>query len=476
MDKYKQMKNNSLDTICAISTAAGSGAIAVIRLSGNDARKITEKIFYPASKSKKIFEQPANTIHFGTIRYNEKDIDEVLVSLFKSPNSYTGEDTIEISCHGSPFIQQKIIEILIDNGCRLALPGEFTQRAFLNGKMDLSQAEAVADLISSQSEIAQKIALQQMRGGFSSELANLRERLLWFISLIELELDFSEENVEFANRNELNKLVDEIITHLSNLTNSFSLGNAIKNGVPVVIAGLTNTGKSTLLNCLLNEERAIVSEIHGTTRDAIEDVVNIDGIMFRFIDTAGIRKAHDKIENLGIQITYNKIKEAAIVIFLLDISETTTKNVEILDNMLNTIDLEKQKLIVALNKIDITNKSEVSDYLLKLQSSGFQNDIIPISAKKNLNIDKLISGLLYTVNIQKLDNSQTIITNSRHYEALSKALDSMKQVKKGLITEISGDFLAQDIREALFYIGSITGNINNDEVLGTIFRNFCIGK
>jgi len=464
------------NTICAISTAAGTGAIAVIRMSGIEAFNIVNKIFSPASKEIKISEQATNTICFGIVRDGERIIDEALISIFRAPHSYTGENVVEISCHGSAYIQQQIIQLLISNGCRLALPGEFTQRAFLNGKMDLNSAEAVADLISSQTEAARRVALQQMRGGFSSELANLRERLLWFISLIELELDFSEEDVEFANRNELNKLVDEIITHVTKLIDSFSLGNAIKNGIPVAITGQTNTGKSTLLNRLLKEERAIVSEIHGTTRDAIEDVVNIHGIAFRFIDTAGIRNSTDKIENLGIKITFDKITKASIILFLIDITDEDSNITDSIDNILKIIDLEHQRLIIAINKTDLVDVAEISNRFSKLHLPVSQKDIIFISAKYNKNIDELISALLESVNIQALDNNETIVTNIRHYEALTKALDCLKNVKNGLISEISGDFLAQDIREALHFIGSITGNISSDEVLGNIFKNFCIGK
>ena len=464
------------DTICAISTAAGIGAIAVVRVSGADAVGIVDKIFLSASKGKKISEQDTNSICYGIVKNSENIIDEALVSVFRAPHSYTGEDVIEISCHGSTYIQQQIIQLLISNGCRLALPGEFTQRAFLNGKMDLNSAEAVADLIASQTESARRVALQQMRGGFSSELANLRERLLWFISLIELELDFSEEDVEFANRNELNNLVDEIIIHITKLVDSFSLGNAIKNGIPVAIVGHTNSGKSTLLNNLLKEERAIISEIHGTTRDAIEDVVNIHGIAFRFIDTAGIRTSDDIIENLGIKITYDKIKKASIILMLVDINDEDKKITEEINNMLNIIDLKLQRLIVVINKIDLATNIDIFERFSKLQLSVSQKDMIFISAKYNENVDNLISALLDSVNLQALDNNETIITNVRHYEALAKTLNCLKQVKEGLIAEISGDLLAQDIREVLHHVGSITGNIGNDEVLGTIFRNFCIGK
>lgn len=475
MQKEKEtMIDNS--TICAISTPHGSGGIAVIRLSGQQAIPIADTIFRQPGKEKKLGSQPGNTLHVGTIADGEEPVDEVVAALFRAPRSFTGEDVVEISCHGSTYIQQRILQLLIKNGCRLARPGEFTQRAFMNGKMDLSQAEAVADLIASQSEASRRVALQQMRGGFSSELADLRKRLLWFISLIELELDFSEEDVEFANRNELSRLVKEIIAHISKLVDSFSLGNAIKNGIPVAIAGHTNVGKSTLLNRLLNEERAIVSDIHGTTRDAIEDVVNIQGITFRFIDTAGIRNTKDKIENLGIQITYNKIKQASVALLIVDANDSDNKIEEATGDILRIINREQQHLIIAVNKIDLVDTNKLSEHFAKLQLPVAEKDIIFISAKQNEHLDKLISTLLDTINLKALDNNETIVTNARHYEALSNALESLKRVEKGLANGISGDFLAQDIREALHFIGSITGDITTDEVLGTIFKNFCIGK
>lgn len=466
------------ETICAISTAPGMGAIAVVRVAGEKAFSICEKIFRPARKGKKLHEQPANSIHFGTIYDGEKDLDEVLISIFKAPHSFTGEDVVEIACHGAPYIQQQLLQLLIKNGAKLAQPGEFTQRAFLNGKMDLSQAEAVADLIASESEAARRIALQQMRGGFSDELMKLRERMLWFISLIELELDFSEEDVEFANRDELTQLVDELKAHLTRLVNSFSLGNAIKNGLPVAIVGHTNAGKSTLLNALLNEERAIVSDIHGTTRDAIEDTINIGGVTFRFIDTAGIRTTADKIESMGIQLTYNKITQAAIVMLLVDINDSTDKIKEAINDVQSKMDAEKQQLIVVVNKIDLTEIKNVAD---QFNASNFpelfeNSSIVALSAKKRINLDDLTTQLLKTINLSAINNDEVIVTNARHHEALTHALKGIVRVKEGLENEISGDFLAQDIREVLHYLGSITGQISTDEVLGNIFKNFCIGK
>lgn len=466
------------ETICAISTAPGVGAIAVVRVAGEKAFSICEKIFRPARKNKKLHEQPGNSIHFGTIHDGENDLDEVLISIFKAPHSFTGEDVVEIACHGAPYIQQQLLQLLVKNGAQLAKPGEFTQRAFLNGKMDLSQAEAVADLIASESEAARRIALQQMRGGFSDELMKLRERMLWFISLIELELDFSEEDVEFANRDELTQLVDELKAHLTKLVNSFSLGNAIKNGLPVAIVGHTNAGKSTLLNALLNEERAIVSDIHGTTRDAIEDTINIEGVTFRFIDTAGIRTTADKIESMGIQLTYNKIAQAAIVMLLVDINDSHEKIKDAINDVQSKMDAEKQQLIVVVNKIDLVENKNVADQFNAFNFPELfeKSSIIPLSAKKRINLDDLTTQLLKTMNLSAINNDEVIVTNARHHEALTHALEGIVRVKQGLESEISGDFLAQDIREVLHYLGSITGQISTDEVLGTIFKNFCIGK
>lgn len=466
------------ETICAISTAPGTGAIAVIRVSGEKTFQICDKIFRFVRKGKKIANQSANSVHFGTIHDNEKDLDEVLISIFKAPHSFTGEDIVEIACHGAPYIQQQLLQLLVKNGAQLAQPGEFTQRAFLNGKMDLSQAEAVADLIASQSEAARRVALQQMRGGFSNELMKLRERMLWFISLVELELDFSEEDVEFANRDELTQLVGELESHLTKLVASFSLGNAIKNGLPVAIVGHTNAGKSTLLNALLNEERAIVSDIHGTTRDAIEDTINIDGITFRFIDTAGIRTTTDAIENIGIQLTYNKIAQASIVLLMVDVNDNQDKIKEAIKDVQSKMDAENQQLIVVVNKIDLLDNSNVIE---QFNASNFpellaNSSIVTLSAKKRLNLELLTEELLKTINLSAVNSDELIVTNARHHEALTHALEGILRVKKGLKDEISGDFLAQDIREVLHYLGSITGQISADEVLGNIFKNFCIGK
>ncbi|MCL2073031.1 MAG: tRNA uridine-5-carboxymethylaminomethyl(34) synthesis GTPase MnmE [Marinilabiliaceae bacterium] len=460
------------DTICAISTPSGIGAIAIVRLTGEDSLEIVDKIFTPRKKGQRIKEQAHSTIQLGIIN----NFDEVLVSVFRAPHSFTGENIVEISCHGSQYIQQQIVQQLISNGCRLALPGEFTLRAFLNGKIDLSQAEAVADIIASKTETANRIAFQQMRGGFSTELGTLRNRMLDFISLIELELDFSEEDVEFADRNQLLLLIKEIIEHIQKLVDSFSLGNAIKNGIPVAIVGNTNTGKSTLLNRLINEERAIVSDFHGTTRDAIEEVMNIDGIIFRFIDTAGIRATEDKIEKIGISITFNKIKKASIVALVVEIFDDNSKITKEADEILKILDPQHQKLIILLNKTDLADDFEIEEKISKLKLPINKNDIIPISAKNNINIDKLISNLLNSVNNSTIGVNETIVSNLRHYEALTNALISLKRVETEIINGTSGDLLSQDIREALHFIGSITGDIFTDDILENIFKNFCIGK
>lgn len=460
-------------TICAISTAPGHGAIAIVRLSGADAISICEKVFHSA-KQKQLSTQQANTVHFGTIQDGEEIIDEVLVSLFKSPHSYTGENSVEISCHGAPFIQQRILQVLLKNGARTANPGEFTQRAFLNGKMDLSQAEAVADLIASSSAAAHKVALQQMRGGFSNEIANLRSRLLNFISLIELELDFSEEDVEFADRTQLGNLVSEIQNLIQKLVDSFELGNVIKNGVPVAIVGNTNVGKSTLLNALLNEDRAIVSDIAGTTRDVIEDTINLGGITFRFIDTAGIRTTQDRIESMGIELTYRKMKQAQVVLLLVDADRDVKQINESIEKVNQTIDREAQHLLVCINKIDlIADPQGLSKKLIGLKA---EDKLIFISAKHKQNIDSLTNELLKSMNMGKISEQDVIVTNIRHFEALKNALGSIERVTNGLESFIPTDFLAQDIRECLHYLGEITGDISTDEVLGNIFKNFCIGK
>ncbi len=461
-------------TICAPATH-GIGAISVIRISGTESFPILEKIFHPATSGKILSQQSPNTIHYGTIRDGEKIVDEVLLSLFKAPHSYTGEDSIEISCHGSAYIQQKIMELLVAGGAQAARPGEFTQRAFLNGKMDLSQAEAVADLIVAESEGAHQVALQQLRGGFSDRLKLLRDRLLHFISMIELELDFSEEEVEFADRKDLVRLVKEIASLINELISSFQLGNVLKNGVPVAIIGRPNVGKSTLLNAILNEERAIVSDIEGTTRDAIEDTINLEGISFRFIDTAGIRETADTIENLGIRKTYQKIDQASIVLLLTEASDDPEIIQKSLLAIRNQMKDGKKNLVVVLNKSDRISESQVLE-LEKGISLNENEHIISISAEKEKNIEALTRLLLDIVNIGSIKHQDVLISNIRHYNALKSASESLTRVSEGLSSALPSDLLAQDIREALHYLGEITGEVTTDEILGNIFKNFCIGK
>lgn len=458
-------------TICAIATAPGNGAIAVVRLSGSDAVSIADKLFISPTK-KKLADQQPNTIHFGRLIHQNHVIDEVLISLFKAPHSYTGEDVVEISCHGSIYIQQQILQYLTQLGAVLAQPGEFTLRAFLNGKMDLSQAEAVADLIASESKAAHKMAMDQMKGGFSNEIAALRTQLLNFCSLIELELDFSEEDVEFANRDDLKNLVLGIQKVIEHLVNSFSLGNVIKNGVPVTIVGKPNVGKSTLLNTLLQEEKAIVSEIAGTTRDTIEDVINIEGVRFRFIDTAGIRHTTDTIESMGIERTFSKISSAALVLLLVDACETAENIRQQITNLNLTTE---QHLIVIVNKIDLYNEHET------IQKFGGKDAFDPypvlfLSAKHHIHTDELHRLLLNTVQSDKLNSNDVVISNVRHYEALKNALEASQRANSGLETHLPSDLVSQDIREILHHLGQITGEITTDEILGNIFSKFCIGK
>jgi len=461
-------------TICALATP-GHGAISVIRVSGPDATGMVESIFQPATQGKVLHKQAPNTIHFGTILQDDQVVDEVLVSLFKAPHSYTGEDSVEISCHGSPFIQQKILELLLAKGATPARPGEFTQRAFLNGKMDLSQAEAVADLVAAESEGAHRVALQQLRGGFSDRLKSLREQLLHFISMIELELDFSEEEVEFADRTQLSSLVNEIRSLIDELIQSFQLGNVLKNGVPVAIIGRPNVGKSTLLNALLKEERAIVSDIEGTTRDSIEDTINLEGITFRFIDTAGIRETADTIENLGIRRTYQKIAQASVVMLLVEAKDDPGLISQSLEAIRRQLSTREKHLVLVLNKADQVR----ADRLHKLEEDIAleQNEkLISISAEKGEHIDRLIRILLDIVSIGSLRHQDVVISNIRHYNALKSASESLSRVSEGLGSALPSDLLAQDIREALHFLGEITGEVTTDEILGNIFKNFCIGK
>lgn len=459
------------ETIVALATPSGAGAIAIIRLSGKDAITIAADVFQSVS-GKDITKQKTHTIHLGHITDNGKIYDQVLLSIFKGPNSYTGENVIEISCHGSTFIQQQIIQLLLRKGAKMAQAGEFTLRAFLNGKLDLSQAEAVADLIASDNEASHQIAMQQMRGGFSNEIAKLREELLNFASLIELELDFAEEDVEFADRTQFHELLERIEFVLKRLIDSFAVGNVIKNGIPVAIVGEPNVGKSTLLNALLNEERAIVSDIAGTTRDTIEDELVINGIGFRFIDTAGIRETQDHVESIGIQKTFEKIEQAQVVMFLVDSTELTMENLERLK-----VEVEKIKnkypqkaLLTIFNK-----KDKLEESLLQNLESQIENSIF-ISAKQKVGIEDLKNELMSFVNTGALRNNETIVTNTRHYDSLLKALEEIQKVKWGLDSGISSDLMAIDIRSALYFFGEITGEVTNDELLGNIFANFCIGK
>uniref|UniRef100_UPI0040494067 tRNA uridine-5-carboxymethylaminomethyl(34) synthesis GTPase MnmE n=1 Tax=Flavobacterium sp. TaxID=239 RepID=UPI0040494067 len=461
-------------TIVALSTPSGAGAIAIVRLSGPEAFSIVHKIFNPV-KPKDIRQEATHTIHLGYIVDGAKVIDQVLVSLFKNPKSYTGEDTIEISCHGSTFIQQEIIQLILREGASMAQAGEFTLRAFLNGKMDLSQAEAVADLISSENEASHQIAMQQMRGGFSNEILELRQELLNFASLIELELDFAEEDVAFADRDAFKTLLHRIQFVLKRLIDSFAIGNVIKNGIPVAIVGEPNVGKSTLLNALLNEERAIVSDIAGTTRDTIEDELVIDGIGFRFIDTAGIRETADVIEGLGIQKTFEKIEQAQVVLYLFESLKFKASSAEYM------IEIEKVKnkypqkpLMVVINKSDLISVDETAALVAQLETLNLNH--ILLSAKQKLGIDELKASLLSFVNTGALRNQETIVTNSRHYDSLLKALEEIMKVQWGIQNDLSSDLLAIDIREALYHFGMITGEVTNDELLGNIFANFCIGK
>ena len=461
------------DTIVALATPSGAGAIAVIRLSGEKAISIATQIFESVS-GKELTNQKTHTVHLGHIKDGSRILDEVLATVFKNPNSYTGEDTVEFSCHGSSFIQQEIIQLCLRKNARMATPGEFTLRSFLNGKMDLSQAEAVADLISSDSAASHQLAIQQMRGGFSSEIAALRAELLNFASLIELELDFAEEDVAFANRDDFQKLITKISFVLKRLIDSFATGNVLKNGIPVAIVGQPNVGKSTLLNALLNEQRAIVSDIAGTTRDSIEDEISIGGIAFRFIDTAGIRETTDTIESLGIKKTFEKIDQAQVVVFLIDSSRLFLGEKAILNLQIEIGKIKnkypQKALIVVANKADtITSKekTQLKDSIESLQL---------IAAKTGQGVEDLKTSLLEFVNTGALKNNQTIVTNTRHYDALLKALEEINRVQEGIDAELSGDLMAIDIRQALYYFGEITGEITNDDLLGNIFANFCIGK
>ena len=491
------------DTICAPATVPGTGAISVIRVSGPEALNVADKVVTCIKGS--ISEAPGYTMKFGTVRTASGEVlDEVLVSVFRAPHSYTGENSVEISCHASSYIVSSLMDLLYEAGARAAEPGEFTQRAFLNGKMDLAQAEAVADVIASQNATAHRIAFKQMKGGFSSELKGMRSELLELVSLMELELDFSEEEIEFADRSRLDSLLEQIIAHISRLIESFKLGNAIKNGIPVAIAGATNTGKSTLLNALLGENRAIVSDVHGTTRDTIEETLNIGGVLFRFIDTAGIRETDEIVEKIGIERTFMKISEASIVLAMLDLTRNLEENEALIQEVFEKVDLQSQKLLILLNKADIetgnknvnfknfivsyldnknvknnilTSESLIGEKVINNSVNAFSGvNILKISAKTGLGIENLKQILAQSQKDLLGSSEETLVTNQRHAQALSDACTSLLRVREGLATGLPTDLAAQDIREAIYHLGSIVGEISTDEVLGNIFRNFCIGK
>ena len=473
---------NQHDTICAISTAQG-GAIGMIRVSGPDAITATDTIFCSARGTNLPEAKPYTLLYGNIVDENSNVLDEVMVSVFHAPHSYTGENSVEIMCHGSAYILQRVIELLVKEGCRIARPGEYTQRAFLNGKMDLSQAEAVADLIASSNAANHRLAMNQMRGGFSKELRRLREQLLEMTSLLELELDFSEEDVEFADRTKLLTLSQEIEKVISRLTESFRLGNALKNGIPVAIIGETNVGKSTLLNQLLHEDKAIVSDVHGTTRDSIEDTITIQGTTFRFIDTAGIRTTDDIVENIGIERTFSKIQEAEIILWIIDASQLINDNnteKEKIEAVKTRIlpHCEDKSLICILNKCDLIDDDELHTIYEKIyKDSGInENETIRISAKNGDNITALENMLLDLSHLTEVNDTDIIVTNLRHAEALRNALDAIRSVQTALTTGLSGDLISEDLRLCLHHLAEIVGEVSTGEVLGTIFSRFCIGK
>ncbi|MDD3063153.1 MAG: tRNA uridine-5-carboxymethylaminomethyl(34) synthesis GTPase MnmE [Massilibacteroides sp.] len=460
------------ETICAVSTAPGTGGVAIIRISGINAISICHHIFRPTKEDADLLIQKAYTLNYGSIVDGTEIVDEVLVAVYRAPHSFTGEDTVEINCHGSVYIQQRILQLLVEQGCRTALPGEFTQRAFLNGKMDLSQAEAVADLIASSSAGMHKLALNQMRGNFSNQLMKLRGQLLDFTSLIELELDFSEEDVEFADRSHLKNLAVEIESVIGKLADSFRVGNAIKNGIPVAIIGETNAGKSTLLNQLVGEEKAIVSDIHGTTRDVIEDTITMNGVLFRFIDTAGIRETNDTIESMGIERSYQKMDKATIILWVIDSTSSSCHTEELSKTILPKA--KSKQLILLFNKTDRLTIEELEEKKQILKTIPSLR--LFLSAKNKKDIERLKQELIQIANLLNPAQNDIIITNIRHYEALTHARTAIHRVRTDLDANISGDFLSQDIRECMHYLGEITGEISNNEVLANIFSKFCIGK
>jgi tRNA modification GTPase len=455
------------DTIVALATPPGIGAIAVIRLSGEDALSIANQCFYNVNNKQVLLNKKSHTISFGKLKDNDAVIDEVVVALYLAPQSYTGENIIEISCHGSPYIQEQIIKLLIKHGARMANPGEFTLRAFLNKKLDLTQAEAVADIIASDSQAAHKLAMQQMRGGFSNDLKLLRQQLIDFAALIELELDFSEEDVEFANRDQFVNLIKKIQDKLKPLIDSFKWGNVIKNGVPVAIAGKPNAGKSTLLNTLLNEERAIVSDIPGTTRDSIEEVLNIDGIIYRFIDTAGLRETQDQIEQLGVERSYDKINTASILLYVLDSTSYANKNN--FEEEINVVEAFNIPYLLVINKVDLIDQSWLNSHLNN-------KNIIPISAKNKTGINELKVAIANLLGNKNISNYAEIVTNLRHYNGLLNAYNALNDVLNGIENNLNTELVAFDIRNANQFLGELTGDITNDDILSSIFTRFCIGK
>ncbi len=463
-------------TIVAPATPPGHSAVALIRLSGPEAVEICSKVFAPAAKGKKLLHQKPNTVHFGRVCDGEDIIDEVLVTIFRSPHSYTGEDVAEVSCHGSPYVRQRVLQLFIDRGAVMARPGEFTKRAFLNGKMDLMQAEAVADLIQSSSGAFHDVAINHMRGGFSAGIKELRSKLLEFSSLIELELDFSEEDVEFADRRKLMSLLTEISERLESLTGSFSFGNALRNGLPVVIAGKPNTGKSTLLNALLEEEKALVSEIPGTTRDSIEDIIHLEGIAFRFIDTAGIRETTEKIEVMGIKRTMEKIRTASVILLMVEATDTHEHIDHLVRGLREKPEFRNRRMILLINKSDLGTADYASAGKDNFPSLGEKDRLAVISAKKGSGLDRLKELLVEMVQKDRPGEGDVVVTNARHYEALKKAHESVIRAGEGLENGLPADLVAMDIRDVLHHLGEISGDITTEEILGNIFKNFCIGK
>ncbi len=467
--------NNYFETTIAAPATGPGGALSIIRVSGPDTFPICSKLFRPGNPQKEVNKAKGYTVLYGDIVDGESVIDDVLLTIFRSPHSYSGEDSIEISCHASPYIQQKILQMLADAGAKPAQPGEFTRRAFINGRIDLSQAEAVADVIASQSEASHRLAMHQMRGGFSEDIRELRGRLLIFASLVELELDFSEEDVEFANRNELRLTVEEVKNLTDTLAASFRLGNAIKNGLPVAIVGKPNAGKSTLLNAILRDERAIVSEIPGTTRDTVEDTIIIDGILYRFIDTAGLRETADIIENLGIRKTYQKIRQAMVVLLVTEAADGPEIINSSAEAIREQVKGEEKRLIIVVNKTDLIGENELSE-LKRSLCTGNNSDCILITATSQDDIGRLRDMIGSAAGRHRLEESNTIVTNIRHYEALSGSSESLARVLEGINDNIPQDLIAMDLRQAIHYLGEIIGEISSDDILGNIFKNFCIGK